>query len=129
MPGQSLQIRQLSFHTGKTLEIGKKHQQASLGDLLAQSHIKQFIIRLQETGTLVIQHFQDGIQMSPLPAGPDHIPNLIGKGHQSRLVTLQKCSIGRSEEHTSELQSLMRSSYAVYCLKKTNMTSTHITHY
>src|SRR3546814_3997895 len=26
---------------------------------------------------------------------------------------------GRSEEHTSELQSLMRSSYAVYCLQKT----------
>src|SRR3546814_3932733 len=26
---------------------------------------------------------------------------------------------GRSEEHTSELQSLMRSSYAVICLKKT----------
>src|SRR3546814_10539287 len=25
---------------------------------------------------------------------------------------------GRSEEHTSELQSLMRISYAVYCLKK-----------
>src|SRR3546814_10522827 len=27
-------------------------------------------------------------------------------------------SIGRSEEHTSELQSLMRRSYAVFCLKK-----------
>src|SRR3546814_3969948 len=27
---------------------------------------------------------------------------------------------GRSEEHTSELQSLMRISYAVFCLKKTN---------
>src|SRR3546814_1492195 len=26
--------------------------------------------------------------------------------------------VGRSEEHTSELQSLMRSSYAVFCLKK-----------
>src|SRR3546814_3876637 len=26
---------------------------------------------------------------------------------------------GRSEEHTSELQSLMRCSYAVFCLKKT----------
>src|SRR3546814_3561111 len=26
---------------------------------------------------------------------------------------------GRSEEHTSELQSIMRSSYAVFCLKKT----------
>src|SRR3546814_6592273 len=27
---------------------------------------------------------------------------------------------GRSEEHTSELQSLMRNSYAVFCLKKNN---------
>src|SRR3546814_8368302 len=29
---------------------------------------------------------------------------------------------GRSEEHTSELQSLMRISYAVFCLKKTKNT-------
>src|SRR3546814_5466117 len=29
---------------------------------------------------------------------------------------------GRSEEHTSELQSLMRSSYAVFCLKKKKHT-------
>src|SRR3546814_4593033 len=32
--------------------------------------------------------------------------------------------IGRSEEHTSELQSLMRISYAVFCLKKKNKTTT-----
>src|SRR3546814_5577221 len=30
----------------------------------------------------------------------------------------------RSEEHTSELQSLMRISYAVFCLKKKNISST-----
>src|SRR3546814_9714789 len=30
----------------------------------------------------------------------------------------------RSEEHTSELQSLMRSSYAVFCLKKKNKNNT-----
>src|SRR3546814_6636172 len=30
---------------------------------------------------------------------------------------------GRSEEHTSELQSLMRISYAVFCLKKNNTTN------
>src|SRR3546814_6300196 len=30
----------------------------------------------------------------------------------------QRLGIGRSEEHTSELQSLMRISYAVFCLKK-----------
>src|SRR3546814_8953003 len=29
---------------------------------------------------------------------------------------------GRSEEHTSELQSLMRISYAVFCLKQTKLT-------
>src|SRR3546814_9350293 len=31
-----------------------------------------------------------------------------------------KFSVGRSEENTSELQSLMRTSYAVFCLKKKN---------
>src|SRR3546814_5247987 len=31
----------------------------------------------------------------------------------------------RSEEHTSELQSLMRISYAVFCLKKKNTNTTH----
>src|SRR3546814_1768197 len=38
----------------------------------------------------------------------------------------------RSEEHTSELQSLMRISYAVFCLKKKNTNTTlplHHTHY
>src|SRR3546814_7068931 len=30
------------------------------------------------------------------------------------------CASSRSEEHTSELQSLMRISYAVFCLKKKN---------
>src|SRR3546814_2645927 len=33
----------------------------------------------------------------------------------------QAANHGRSEEHTSELQSLMRNSYAVFCLKKTKI--------
>src|SRR3546814_1559228 len=33
-----------------------------------------------------------------------------------------RCTNGRSEEHTSELQSLMRISYAVFCLKKKKKT-------
>src|SRR3546814_2330402 len=41
--------------------------------------------------------------------------------HLARLVKQRPC---RSEEHTSELQSLMRNSYAVFCLKKkTNNTN------
>src|SRR3546814_5533883 len=35
----------------------------------------------------------------------------------------------RSEEHTSELQSLMRISYAVFCLKKKKIQSLSCTHY
>src|SRR3546814_7933895 len=34
---------------------------------------------------------------------------------------------GRSEEHTSELQSLMRNSYAVFCLTKKKITNKDIT--
>src|SRR3546814_1302466 len=37
-------------------------------------------------------------------------------------------STARSEEHTSALQSLMRISYAVFCLKKKKQTYTHNTH-
>src|SRR3546814_9622088 len=35
---------------------------------------------------------------------------------------LKEAGIERSEEHTSELQSLMRLSYAVFCLKKKKQT-------
>src|SRR3546814_4419678 len=35
-------------------------------------------------------------------------------------LELRRMSLERSEEHTSELQSLMRISYAVFCLKKKN---------
>src|SRR3546814_8580382 len=34
-------------------------------------------------------------------------------------------ALRRSEEHTSELQSLMRISYAVFCLKKKNKNAKH----
>src|SRR3546814_2339253 len=37
--------------------------------------------------------------------------------------------IVRSEEHTSELQSLMRISYAVFCLKKKKIQQTRLTPY
>src|SRR3546814_4374645 len=39
-------------------------------------------------------------------------------------------ALARSEEHTSELQSLMRISYAVFCLKKQKQINTYSsTHY
>src|SRR3546814_7395194 len=43
-----------------------------------------------------------------------------GGVHQARALGLEGTQRLRSEEHTSELQSLMRISYAVFCLKKKN---------
>src|SRR3546814_8876743 len=40
-------------------------------------------------------------------------------------VAVRTYELIRSEEHTSELQSLMRISYAVFCLKKKNHYTTH----
>src|SRR3546814_4347874 len=38
--------------------------------------------------------------------------------HSVTRCAIEHADMRRSEEHTSELQSLMRSSYAVFCLKK-----------
>src|SRR3546814_7284254 len=38
--------------------------------------------------------------------------------HGALAEALEHIDVARSEEHTSELQSLMRISYAVFCLKK-----------
>src|SRR3546814_7179250 len=42
--------------------------------------------------------------------------------HFAAIVAQRRPVQARSEEHTSELQSLMRISYAVFCLKKKNKT-------
>src|SRR3546814_9208303 len=52
------------------------------------------------------------------------VPELASRDHVRKLLPLIRQTLAeaglevRSEEHTSELQSLMRSSYAVFCLKK-----------
>src|SRR3546814_6497744 len=43
------------------------------------------------------------------------------------LVDVDRLPVGRSEEHTSELQSLMRISYAVFCLKKKKQKNNNMT--
>src|SRR3546814_9398435 len=46
----------------------------------------------------------------------------FGRARRRRLTLAGKTVGDRSEEHTSELQSLMRISYAVFCLKNKNQT-------
>src|SRR3546814_2605964 len=63
-------------------------------------------------GGPVVEHEDIGIGRRP---GAEH-PVLAGQ------CLLDQGEVGRSEEHTSELQSLMRISYAVFCLKKKKKT-------
>src|SRR3546814_6490070 len=60
-----------------------------------------------------------------LPNAGDYVVREIEVLKTSILLVRGKA--GRSEEHTSDLQSLMRTSYAVFCLKqKTDTKSGHI---
>src|SRR3546814_6374656 len=61
---------------------------------------KRFAALLQTWGTAARRH----------PVG--------GLGSIGEMLIEHNHGFGRSEEHTSELQSLMRTSYAVFCLKK-----------
>src|SRR3546814_3341234 len=47
-------------------------------------------------------------------------------GHYATVIQVSVVVVVRSEEHTSELQSLMRISYAVFCLKKKNKKNVRI---
>src|SRR3546814_1090129 len=53
-----------------------------------------------------------------LPPGDATAPAPPGDWYTDRVYPAAEMDRSRSEEHTSELQSLMRISYAVFCLKK-----------
>src|SRR3546814_7379201 len=54
---------------------------------------------------------------------------LHGNDHHNAASVLLDAHWFRSEEHTSELQSLMRISYAVFCLKKKTTTNIILNNY
>src|SRR3546814_5872340 len=57
----------------------------------------------------------------------DHLARGVDRKRRTAAATQWppriRIHVGRSEEHTSELQSLMRISYAVFCLKKKKNTN------
>src|SRR3546814_2864016 len=55
--------------------------------------------------------------------GPCNRAALLKGRHQAIGIRITGVFHSRSEEHTSELQSLMRISYAVFCLKKKKQTT------
>src|SRR3546814_10640386 len=56
-------------------------------------------------------------QESALESHHEHTIEMLF-AHLKRILKLDRLRLRRSDEHTSDLQSLMRTSYAVFCLKK-----------
>src|SRR3546814_4028016 len=63
-------------------------------------------------------HGPDGRRHRRLPVREAHAGAQVPGGDRLQLEAVHR-RLHRSEEHTSELQSLMRFSYAAFCLKKT----------
>src|SRR3546814_10507162 len=68
-----------------------------------------FMVKAEGFDTVVTHIFPDDCP---------YLPNDAVFGVKQSLITTFRRVEDRSEEHTSELQSLMRISYAVFCLKK-----------
>src|SRR3546814_8905378 len=71
-------------------------------------------------GAIGFENFASGVGGVTVVAYFSALCDLRFTASQYALIS---AAASRSEEHTSELQSLMRISYAVFCLKKTNTTN------
>src|SRR3546814_1120618 len=75
----------------------------------------------------LIMHFQEH-RSCRLGPPREHAGVSLGVDLSTQVGTNNGKGPERSEEHTSELQSLMRISYAVFCLKKKKKKYNHKTH-
>src|SRR3546814_5457001 len=78
--------------------------------------LRQSKLPARACGAALAQASATSIRMSDTDAGnARHAATTLRRGHADACTRFMA---GRSEEHTSELQSLMRIWYAVFCLKK-----------
>src|SRR3546814_8078897 len=91
---------------------------------LARSTVHERLRRLEKDG--VIRGYSIQLGQDPFVAYAQAIALLsIAQRQQRQVVERLSMLPERSEEHTSELQSLMRISYAVFCLKKKKNKKTY----
>src|SRR3546814_2584826 len=81
-----------------------------------------WLAALSHAGSPIAASFPSDRAGAPHSAPDAKRPPFGGRPHYLRRPSFAISSL-RSEEHTSELQSLMRISYAVFCLKKKKHTN------
>src|SRR3546814_8438877 len=70
-----------------------------------------------EAMAMVAEAYRDGLGTRPDPVAAENwFRRAVAAGSVTAMLEYGRMLVDRSEEHTSELQSLMRTSYAVFCL-------------
>src|SRR3546814_9081337 len=99
---------------GGTYELGLETLQAESFTVVARAPINTHPGTAAQTSLVTIER-KDRLQ-------PLSLDDALAQVDERGAKMLVNRETGRSEEHTSELQSLMRISYAVFCLKKKKET-------
>src|SRR3546814_7741821 len=89
--------------------------------VLSQIVFSICIVRLRSVFTVEIAGLM--VMLTGVRIGQIGLKLLFHATDGSGASNIDLTAAARSEEHTSELQSLMRSSYAVFCLKKKKSTT------
>src|SRR3546814_4565973 len=89
-------------------DFGMSHAVAVGALQIGHGHVVEVVFGDQHAGARIVQ-IKERLQIFELIGRAQGLDR--GKGQRNAIAL-------RSEEHTSELQSLMRISYAVFCLKK-----------
>src|SRR3546814_1105912 len=108
IPHQAQHFLAAAFVVQKTAEQAAGHHADARRAHAAPGH----------AAVLRVDHHRDAVRLQMVP---DALRDLGGQPflhlEPARIAVEDACEFRRSEEHTSELQSLMRISYAVFCLK------------
>src|SRR3546814_5485367 len=83
-------------------------------NLLFRKTARNFNPACAMAGKVCIVEVEEVVEIGAIDPDHVHLPGI----YVDRIVHNPTPEKRRSEEHTSELQSLMRTSYAVFCLKK-----------
>src|SRR3546814_2011494 len=103
-------------HLDPHLGIGGVDRHVQRAQPLGHHTLEVGLCEAGEGGEVPVEEAQPVVVVLQVQALPEALRELVDEAELAVVVA-------RSEEHTSELQSLMRISYAVFCLKKKNNES------
>src|SRR3546814_8370287 len=112
-PPEDVTVREVMSTPAPYRVLAHKYRPSNFAEMIGQDALVRTLTNAIATGRIAQAFILTGVRG-------------VGKTTTARIIARALNCTGpdgkRSEEHTSELQSLMRNSYAVFCLKKKTKT-------